>query len=146
MVTLIALPSVAVVSLHARLVVGLPAGAWVDRVRRRPLIWADIWRAVAPATVPAAAAVSVLTVAHLVAVATVAGLLTVLFDVAYPVYLPSVVGRGRPVDANGKLQASASVATIGGAIANFALAGTTHPQKVEESHICSRNCRTRSIA
>ncbi|GII25832.1 MFS transporter [Planosporangium mesophilum] len=130
MVTLIALPLVAVVGLRATpfevglvtaassvawLVVGLPAGVWVDRVRRRPLmIWADLGRAVALATVPAAWALDALTVGQLIGVAAITGLLTVLFDVAYPVYLPAVVGRDRLIEANGKLQASASVAGIGG--------------------------------
>ncbi|HEX6500350.1 MAG TPA: MFS transporter [Micromonosporaceae bacterium] len=129
-VTVIALPLVAVVTLRAGafevgvltaaswaawLVIGLPAGVWVDRVRRRPLlILADLGRALALATVPAAWAAHLLTIPHLVVVALVTGLLTVLFDVAYPVYLPAIASRERLVDANGKMQASASVAMVGG--------------------------------
>ena len=38
------------------LIVGLVAGAWVDRLRRRPvLVWADLGRAVLLATIPIAA-------------------------------------------------------------------------------------------
>ena len=66
-----ALPFVAIVTLNADavgvslvrsmdlvagLVVGLVAGAWVDRLRRRPvMIWADLGRAVLLLTIPAAA-------------------------------------------------------------------------------------------
>lgn len=129
-ITMLALPLIAVATLHAStfevslvaaatsvawLVIGLPAGAWVDRVRRRPvLIAADLGRAVALTTVPVAWALGWLTVAQLIAVAAVTGMLTVLFVAAEPVFLTAIVDRDRLVDANGKLVASASVAAIGG--------------------------------
>jgi MFS family permease len=129
-VTALALPLVAVSTLGASafevslvaaatsvawLVVGLPAGAWVDRVRRRPvLIGADLGRALVLATVPVAWALGWLTVAQLIAVAAVTGLLTVLFMAAEPVFIATIVDRDRLVDANGKLMASTSVALIGG--------------------------------
>jgi len=129
-ITTLALPLIAVVTLRATafeaslvaaattvawLVIGLPAGAWVDRVRRRPvLIAADIGRALALATVPAAWALDRLTIAHLIAVAAVTGTLSVVFMAAEPVFVAAIVDRDRLVDANGKLMASGSVALIGG--------------------------------
>lgn len=130
-VTYVALPLIAVAELGAGafavslitaagygawLIVGLPAGVLVDRRARRPLmIFADLGRAALLATVPAAALADVLTVAHLVVVAFLAGALSVLFDVAYPAYIPVVVtDRARLTDANGKLFATESAAHVGG--------------------------------
>ncbi|TML48173.1 MAG: MFS transporter, partial [Actinobacteria bacterium] len=73
------------------LLFALPAGVWVDRLRRRPiLVGADLGRAVALATIPLAYAFDALSMAQLYAVAFVAGTLTVFFDVAYQSYLPSL--------------------------------------------------------
>ncbi|AQZ64800.1 major facilitator superfamily MFS_1 [[Actinomadura] parvosata subsp. kistnae] len=75
-------------------VIGLPAGAWVDRWRRRPvLVGADLARAVVLATVPLAAMLGVLGIWQLVVVSLLAGVARVFFDVGYQSYLPSVVGR-----------------------------------------------------
>src|SRR5437764_13866106 len=66
----------------AVLVFGLIAGVWVDRLRRRPiLIAADLGRAAILASVPAAAVAGVLSMGQLYAVAALAGILTVFFDV-----------------------------------------------------------------
>lgn len=129
-VTALALPLVAVVTLGATafqaslvaaatsvawLIIGLPSGAWVDRVRRRPvLIAADLGRALALATVPVAWFFGVLTIVHLIVVAAVTGMMTVLFMAAEPVFVATIVDKERLVDANGKLVASHSVALIGG--------------------------------
>jgi MFS family permease len=94
--------------------VGLAAGVWVDRLRRRPILIAtDAGRAVALATIPLAAVLGVLTIGQLFVVAFVANALTVFFDVAYEAYLPSLVGRGALVEGNSKLTATASVAEFG---------------------------------
>jgi len=99
----------------AWLVVGLPFGVYVDRRRRRPLlILADLGRAALLATVTTAALAGALTIAHLVAVALLAGALSVLFDVAYPAYLPAIIPKDRLVDGNGKLFATESAANVGG--------------------------------
>lgn len=99
---------------------GLVAGVWVDRLRRRPLlIIADIGRALALATIPLAAMMGRLTIDQLYVVAFVNSILTVLFDVAYRSYLPSLVGRDDLLEGNSKLSASASVAEVGG----FGIAG-----------------------
>jgi MFS family permease len=97
--------------LGATLVVGLVAGAWVDRLRRRPvLIWADLGRAVLLASIPVAFALGVLTYWQLLAVSGLAAILTTFFDSADNAYLPTIVERDQLVDANGALAATASAA------------------------------------
>jgi predicted MFS family arabinose efflux permease len=129
-VSQLALPLVAVVALHASafqvsvlgavemvpfLLFALPAGAWVDRVARRPvLIAADGARALALGSIPVAAAVADVTYAQLCIVGFVTGVGTVFFDVAYQSYLPALVDRGHLVEANAKLEISSSAAQIAG--------------------------------
>jgi MFS family permease len=97
------------------LVIGLFAGVWVDRLRRRPLlIAADLARAAILATIPLAALLGGLSVAQLYAVIILTGALSVIFDVADQSYLPSLVRREQLVEANSKLAATSSVAEIGG--------------------------------
>jgi MFS family permease len=97
------------------LVFGLFAGAWADRLRRRPImIAADLARAALLGTVPLAAAWHRLNMAHLYAVATLAGILTVLFDVSYQAYVPSLVERTELVEANSKLALTESIADVTG--------------------------------
>ncbi|MFE5093775.1 MFS transporter [Streptomyces sp. NPDC056638] len=126
----LALPLVAIVALNAdefqvgllaamttagSLLVGLPAGAWVDRMRKRSvMISTDLARAVALLTIPAAWWSELLTIWWLYAVALVHGVLTVFFDVAYVSYLPHLVGRGNLVEGNSKLSAIRSVTSISG--------------------------------
>ncbi|WP_086828290.1 MFS transporter [Allokutzneria sp. NRRL B-24872] len=99
----------------ACLLIGLPAGVWVDRMRRRPLmLGADLGRAALLATVPLAWWAGSLTLAHLLVVSLLVGALTVFFDVAYQAYLPGLVGREHLVEGNAKLQASMSVAEVSG--------------------------------
>jgi predicted MFS family arabinose efflux permease len=106
--------------LGATLVVGLVAGAWVDRLRRRPvLIWADLGRAVLLGSIPVAFVLGVLTFWQLLVVTALAAVLTAFFDAADNAYLPTVVERERLVEANGALAASGSVAEFAG----FGLSG-----------------------
>ena len=99
----------------AVLVFGLIAGVWVDRLRRRPiLIAADLGRAAILASVPAAAVAGVLSMGQLYAVAALAGILTVFFDVAYQSYLPALVARDQILEGNSKLALSSSIAEIAG--------------------------------
>jgi MFS family permease len=99
----------------AFLLVGLPAGAWVDRMRRRPLMLsADLGRAVLLASIPVAWWLHVLTLTQLILVGLAVGVLTVFFDVAYQSYLPALVSRDRLMEGNSKLQASQSVAYVSG--------------------------------
>lgn len=90
-------------------------GVWVDRRRRRPLmIWSNVGRTVLVASVPAAAAFGVLRIEYLYLAAFGIGTLTVLFDISYQSYLPSLIPREHLVEGNSKLQASSSVAQVGG--------------------------------
>ncbi|HEU0116969.1 MAG TPA: MFS transporter, partial [Thermomicrobiales bacterium] len=94
--------------------IGLVAGAWVDRLRRRPImIAADLGRAVLLATIPAAAVAGVLSLPHLYLVAFATSALSVFFDVAYQAYLPSLVGRADLIEGNAKLTAAGAVAEAG---------------------------------
>lgn len=86
-------------------VLSLPAGVWVDRLRRRPiLIWTDLGRAISLLSIPIAFALNGLTIWQLYLVVFVNGCLTVFFDVAYQSYLPSIVERDQLVDGNAKLE------------------------------------------
>jgi MFS family permease len=94
---------------------GLPAGAIVDRLPRRPvLMTADVGRALALASVPIAYAFDALSYAQLVVVVFVTGSLTVFFDVAYQSILPALVERDELTDGNAKLEISRSAAQTAG--------------------------------
>ena len=85
--------------------VGLPAGAWLDQMRRRPvLVASDVLRAAVLATIPVAALLGVLSVAQLVAVSLLVGVGRVFFDIGYRSYLPSVVGRDHVLAGNASLE------------------------------------------
>ena len=129
-VTALALPLLAALSLGAtpmafgvlaaaaglpHLLFGLFAGVWVDRLRRRPvMIVADLGRAALLATVPVAAWAGVLRIELLIAVAFLVESLTVFFDIAYLAYVPSLVSRDNLVDANSRLEVTASSAQVVG--------------------------------
>jgi MFS family permease len=99
----------------AVLLVGFFAGAWVDRLRRRPLlIWADAIRAVLLFSVPVAYLAGLLRMEQLYVVVFAEGCLGALFDAAYPAYVPSLIGVDRVVEGNSKLATSSSLAEIGG--------------------------------
>ncbi len=128
--TQLALPLTAIDVLHASafevaalttvdflpfLLVSLPAGVWVDRLRRRPiLVIGDLSRAALLASVPIAYAFGALTMWQLYAVGFTVGIATVFFDVAYQSYLPSLVDRKALIDGNSKLEISRSAAQLGG--------------------------------
>jgi len=97
------------------LVIGLPVGAWVDRLPPRPLmITCDVLSALLFASLPVAAWIGILNTPLVVAVALLAGAVNVFFATAYQVYLPSLVTRAELVEGNAKLQAGLSVASITG--------------------------------
>jgi len=99
----------------AVLLVGFLAGAWVDRLRRRPLlIWTDAIRAVLLFSIPLAHVAGVLRMEQLYVVMFVESCLGALFDAAYPAYVPSLIGVDRVVEGNSKLATSSSIAEIGG--------------------------------
>jgi predicted MFS family arabinose efflux permease len=97
------------------LILGLPAGAWVDRWPCRPLmIICDVVSALLYASLPLAAWLGVLTIGQVVLVALAAGGCNVFFATAYRVYLPSLLSAADLIEGNAKLQGSMSVATICG--------------------------------
>lgn len=99
----------------AVLLVGFFAGAWVDRLPRRPvLIWTDVVRAVLLFWIPVAYAFDLLRIEQLYIVAFVQAALGTLFHSAYRSYLPALVGRDRLVEGNSRLATSSSIAEIGG--------------------------------
>jgi len=128
--TLFAVPFIALTMLHATvfevsllaavemlpfLLFTLPAGAWLDRVRRRPvLVAADIGRGVALMSIPVLYVGGNLQIWHLFVVAFITGTFTALFDVADQSFLPGLLERDDLVEGNARLQLSYSVAQIGG--------------------------------
>ncbi|WP_291408190.1 MFS transporter [Actinophytocola sp.] len=129
--TFLAAPLVAVLSLHASafevalvrafeslgaLLFGLLAGAWVDRLRCRPvLLVTDLGRFLVLLSIPAAALVGVLSLGHLYVVMFVVGSLSIWFDIAHQSYLPRLLPADQLVSANAKLSANTSVAALAGA-------------------------------
>jgi MFS family permease len=121
-----------VVSTVAFLLIGLPAGVWLDSMRlRRVMVAADLARAVLLASVPVAWAVGVLRLAQLYVVVLVCGVATVFFDVATLSYLPTAIGRDQLVDANTKLSSWNAAASVAGpSIAGFLVEATAAPVAV----------------
>jgi predicted MFS family arabinose efflux permease len=135
-VTQLAVPSVAILILHAGPfqvgllsaleflafpTLGLVAGVYADRLTRRPIMIAcDLGRLLALGSIPLAFALGNLTLAQLYAVALLAGIGTVFFDVAYQSYLPALVDRPNLIEGNTKLEVTGSAAQITGpAVAGF---------------------------
>jgi MFS family permease len=146
-VSQLAIPIVAAVELHASALVfsllgvfgflpfvlfALPAGAWVDRMRRRRiLIVGDAARAVLLTSIPIAYAFGVLTIAQLLVVQFVVGIFTVFFDVAYQSYLPQLVERDDLIEGNSKLQLTVSIAQVAGpGLSGALIAALTAPYAI----------------
>jgi MFS family permease len=129
-ITQLALPLVAILVLDASafqvallgviefapfILISLPAGVWVDRLRRKPiLVTADLGRALLLGSIPVAHWLGLLTIWQLYVVGFVVGVLTVFFDVAYQSYLPSLVSRQQIIEGNAKLEISRSGAQLAG--------------------------------
>lgn len=129
-ITGLALPLVAIIVLDATtfevaalavvdwlpfFVFSLPAGVWIDRLPRRPIMIAADWgRAVALGSIPLAYLLDVLTLGQLYIVGLIVGTLTMFFDLSYQSYLPSVVGRDELGEGNSKLEVSRSAAQVAG--------------------------------
>lgn len=93
----------------------LPAGVWVDRLPRRPiLVIGDLGRAALLVTIPIAYIADALTLGQLFVVGFLVGTFQVFFDVAYMSYLPSLVDRDRIIEGNSKFEISRSAAQVGG--------------------------------
>src|SRR5487761_737716 len=129
-VTVLALPTIAILQLHASAVevgllaaaqqiafpvLALFAGVFADRLRRRPMmIAADCVRGLAILSVPVAAGFGVLSLVQLYIVALVLGVGTVLFDISYLAYVPSLVTRDELLEANTKLEVTFSASSLVG--------------------------------
>ena len=127
---LVVFPLVAVLVLHANawqmgiltalatlpfILIGLFAGVYVDRLRRRPLlILADVGRAVLMVAVPVLDLLGWLSMADLYLIQFLTGCLTVLFDVAYQSYLPSLIDRETLNDGNGKMELTNAMSAVAG--------------------------------
>ncbi|GAA2797385.1 MFS transporter [Streptomyces showdoensis] len=136
-VTVLALPLVAIGPLGASpfgtgllvmceylgfLLLGLPAGAWVDRMRRRRvMVVTDLVRALLLASLPVAAWCGVLTLPQLYAVAFGMSVCTAFFDIAYQSHLPGLVAADRLLAANVALESTRTVTAAGGPGAGGAL-------------------------
>jgi len=107
----------------------LPAGVWVDRMRRRPiLIGADIARAFLLVSIPVGFVAGWLTIWQVYLVAFLAGTLEVFFDVAYQSYLPAIVERDELVEGNSKLELSrAGSSVVGPTVAGFLIEAVRAP-------------------
>ena len=129
-VSLMALPLVAIIALEESafkvaaltsveflpfLLFTLPAGVWIDRLRRKPiLVLGNVGRGLALVSVPVAHWAGALTIWQLYAVGFTVGVCTVFFDIAYQSYIPALVGREDVVEANSKLEISRAAANIAG--------------------------------
>jgi MFS family permease len=146
-VSALAIPWIAAVGLHASplafsvlgmlgflpfILFALPAGVWVDRLRRRPiLIGGDAARAVLLAIIPILWAFDALRMWQLLVLQFAIGIFTVFFDVAYQSYLPALVDREELIDGNSKIQLTASIAQVAGPSAAGALiAALTAPYAI----------------
>jgi MFS family permease len=129
-VTAVALPLIAVEVLDADstavgllaaavwlpwLLVGLPVGAWVDRIRKRPLMMAcDLVAGAALLSIPSAVWLDALTLQHMVVVALICGAAAVCFDTAYHSYIRIVLDGRDLLEGNAKLQGSESAVRVAG--------------------------------
>ena len=97
------------------LVIGLFAGGWADRHRRRPLlIGSDLARMVLLLSIPLAAWSGLLAMGQLYVVAALVGAASVVFDIADHGYLPGLIDRDQLLEGNSKLAVTDSVAEVGG--------------------------------
>ncbi|MFF4006859.1 MFS transporter [Streptomyces sp. NPDC001717] len=135
-ITYVALPLMAVLTLDASawqagllaaaehaafLLLGLPAGAWVDRMRkRRVMMAADLARTVLLTALPVAYLLDLHSMQLLYAVALLLGCARLFGDVADQSYLPTLIGKDTLIAGNSKLETVRSGAEFAGpGIAGF---------------------------
>ncbi len=127
-ITLLALPLTAITLMDASsgqmgilaacgtspyLLLGLPAGVWVDRLRRRPiLIAADVGRAVLLGLIPLLAMLECLRIEHLYILAFLTGILSLLYDITEEAYLPAIIEHEHLVEGNSQLAAIDATAEL----------------------------------
>ncbi|MGK5440493.1 MFS transporter [Micromonospora sp. URMC 105] len=99
----------------AFLLLGVPAGVWLDRRRLRPvLIATDLVRCATLVTVTVAAALSWLSLPLLTAAAAVMAVMRVLFDIGHQSYLPTVLGRRHLLRGNSAVETVRSCGQVAG--------------------------------
>jgi len=110
----------------------LPAGVWIDRLPRRPILIAADWgRALALGSIPLAYFLDAMTLWQLYAVELAVGTFTMFFDLSYQSYLPSVVERDELGEGNSKLEVSRSTAQVAGpGLAGLLVRAVTAPYAV----------------
>ena len=110
-------------------IVALFAAGRIDRSRKRPLLIAmDLARAGLLLTLPVAAWLGVLTMAHLIVVATLTGAATAIFRIADTAYLPRLINSAQLVEGNTKLQTTEAIAeVVGPSIAGILIQAVTAP-------------------
>lgn len=102
----------------ALVVFGLLVGAWVDRMRRRPIIVvSEALRALVLLSVPVAWMLDALVMWHMYAVMFLLGLASVFFDVAQASYIPMLIDNDRLAGANSRIQGLRSASDTGGPVA-----------------------------
>jgi MFS family permease len=91
-------------------------GVWVDRVsRRKVMLWTNLVRMVLIAAVPLLHWTGVLDMPMLLVIASAVGVASVLFDVSWMSFVPTLVKDPRHyVDANAKMGISQSVSDVAG--------------------------------
>lgn len=128
--SIVAMPLLAVTVLHASdfavgalvaaaylpwLLVGLPAGAWIDQLPARPvMITCDVVSAVLFLSIPVSAWVGILTLGQVMVVAFLAGTASVFSVTAGQVYMPALITKAELLEGNAKLQGSESAAELAG--------------------------------
>lgn len=117
------------VGTSAYLLIGLPAGVWVDRWRKRPvLVTSDLLRAGATASVPLAFVGDWLTIWHLMLVAAVISSTSVFSDTAQAAFVPTIVGPANVSEATARLQSTdTTIQVVGPALAAALLARMAAP-------------------
>jgi len=112
----------------AFLLIGLPAGAWVDRwLKRRVMLIADLARAIVLASIPIMFFAGVLTIWQLMVVGAIVGVASVFFDVAYQSYLPVLVDLKQLGEGNSKLETTGQLARVTGPALAGALLAIVRP-------------------
>jgi MFS family permease len=129
-ITMLAMPLIAVLTFGAgpgetgllvaagiapHLVLGLPAGAWIDRLRRRPVrIVVDLAHVAVMGSVPLVAELGLLRIEYLYVVAFVSGTLAMVARLTTSALIPTIAGPQNVVAANTAIMTAFCFALIAG--------------------------------
>lgn len=152
-ITVIALPLTAVYLLNATpaemgifqavatapfFIFGLFAGVWVDNKRRRPLlIFSNLLTALFLALVPLGVWLNFLNITMLYIVLFLAASSSLIFELAYLSFIPTLIKREELAEGNSKLEISRSLAQVAGpGIAGWLISIITAPFAIIIDTIC----------